>query len=498
MCASRLGGAVRTLGVRVKPKEGLASSDSAVAEAQPPLAPGSGYTGTKYWRGVAVLYVTCIAHSYAVASVMSYVGFYAVDSGWATDVDAAGFVAGLLASAMPFGRIPASIAWGAAIDRFGTRDCLVASMCSLVVGHLVFALCRPLWAAMLARAVFLGAGNGFMALMAALILEVGGFDRQAHVIGYVTGGGTLMGLMGPAIGAFSYGAPSQFPALAPSMIGCVFAVAGAVLAWCWLPPRAAAPPPAATAAAAAAPAPEHVPLRRILCTKPMLLTMLLRAGSGFALFASFELVPLFAIASHDAGGVALDRQQCGLLLSASMVLVSIYSTFFQGRLANRLGLRVSIVGAGALGTISLAALAPLRAVPVAVVPAVAGVFMAFTMGSSQSICLSNVVAERHAGRQGRLNGVITAADGVGKALGPLLAAPLIAASLTSHEPEPGFPKSVFLFFVAFAALVGGIHASALALPPSVDAPREAPPPLPPAEASDEAASKAAEEPQAEV
>ena len=80
----------------------------------------------------------------------------------------------------------------------------------------------------------------------------------------------------------------------------------------------------------------------------------------------------------------------------------------------------------------------------------------------------------------------------------LIAAPLIAASLTSHEPEPGFPKSVFLFFVAFAALVGGIHASALALPPSVDAPREAPPPLPPAEASDEAASKAAEEPQAEV
>ena len=44
-------------------------------------------------------------------------------------------------------------------------------MCSLVVGHLVFALPTAV-AAMLARAVFLGAGNGFMALMAALILEV--------------------------------------------------------------------------------------------------------------------------------------------------------------------------------------------------------------------------------------------------------------------------------------------------------------------------------------
>ena len=155
------------------------------------------------------------------------------------------------------------------------------------------------------------------------------------------------------------------------------------------------------------------------------------------------------------------------------------------------------MGAGALGTISLAALAPLRAVPVAVVLAVAGVFMAFTMGSSQSICLSNVVAERHAGRQGRLNGVITAADGVGKALGPLLAAPLIAASLTRTSPSPDSQIRLSLL-VAFAALVGGIHASALALPPSVDAPREAPPPLPPAEASEEAASKAADEPQAEV
>ena len=146
-----------------------------------------------------------------------------------------GYVAGLLASAMPFGRVPVSPIWGAAADRCGTRACLLFSMASLCVGNLMFALCRPLWAAMLARGVFLGAGNGFVAILAPLILEVGGFERQAHVIGYVTGGGTLMGLMGPAIGAYSYGVSAASPALVPSLIGCGLAAAAAVLARCWLP-----------------------------------------------------------------------------------------------------------------------------------------------------------------------------------------------------------------------------------------------------------------------
>ena len=62
----------------LRPPPHLRTPSTQLLPRPPPLAPGSGYTGTKYWRGVAVLYVTCIAHSYAVASVMSYVGFYAV------------------------------------------------------------------------------------------------------------------------------------------------------------------------------------------------------------------------------------------------------------------------------------------------------------------------------------------------------------------------------------------------------------------------------------
>ena len=106
-----------TLGVRVKPKR------ASRARTAPSLKPSRCSPRLGIHRheilAAAAAPRTRIAHSYAVASVMSYVGFYAVDSGWAVDVDAAGFVAGLLASAMPFGRIPAST-WGAAIDR-GTR-----------------------------------------------------------------------------------------------------------------------------------------------------------------------------------------------------------------------------------------------------------------------------------------------------------------------------------------------------------------------------------------
>ena len=65
-------------------------------------------------RVVAACSLCEMAHMYAICSLFAYAAFYVVDSGWASDRDAAGFVAGLLGSAVTLGRIPVAALWGAA------------------------------------------------------------------------------------------------------------------------------------------------------------------------------------------------------------------------------------------------------------------------------------------------------------------------------------------------------------------------------------------------
>ena len=66
----------------------------------------------------------------AICSICSYAGFLAVDNGWATDIDSAGYTAGLLPTALILGRLPTAIPWGMACDRWGTRRSLQVSMLS--------------------------------------------------------------------------------------------------------------------------------------------------------------------------------------------------------------------------------------------------------------------------------------------------------------------------------------------------------------------------------
>ena len=84
------------------------------------------------------------AHMYAICSIFAYAAFLCVDKGWAADRDRAGYVAGLLGSALAGGRIPVAALWGAAADRFGRRRCIALSMAALAVGQHRPAVARKL------------------------------------------------------------------------------------------------------------------------------------------------------------------------------------------------------------------------------------------------------------------------------------------------------------------------------------------------------------------
>eukprot|EP00966_Prymnesium_polylepis_P198326 4596010-Prymnesium_polylepis.1 len=90
---------------------GLAALDSAADEAG---GASSGRRCGSYWCQLAALSLGGWAHSYAIASIYAYSGFYVVDMGWIAsgDVDEAGYIAGALAAALPFGRVFTSSLWG--------------------------------------------------------------------------------------------------------------------------------------------------------------------------------------------------------------------------------------------------------------------------------------------------------------------------------------------------------------------------------------------------
>lgn len=87
---------------------GLAAQDSAAHdEANEPSA-----FRTKY--AVSALCLCMAAHFFSITSLFSYSGFLAVDAGWSNDIDSAGFVVGILASALPLARCVtlSQIVWG--------------------------------------------------------------------------------------------------------------------------------------------------------------------------------------------------------------------------------------------------------------------------------------------------------------------------------------------------------------------------------------------------
>ena len=138
-------------------------------------------------------------------------------------------------------------------------------------------------------------------------------------------------MLGPALGGILYGAlGSRFPALAPSLVGVVFALIGFAAVRLWLPPRKPPAPPTAelelelaavsvidaggsstreTAAvddephasprssrpseaegdAPPRPGSSRPSLFAVLCTHPLPLVMLVRAGAGGILFGMCAL-----------------------------------------------------------------------------------------------------------------------------------------------------------------------------------------------------------------
>ncbi|KAH8046482.1 major facilitator superfamily-like protein [Aureococcus anophagefferens] len=425
-------------------------------------------------RVVAACSLCEAAHMYAICSLFAYAAFYVVDSGWASDRDAAGFVAGLLGSAVTLGRIPVAALWGAAADGFGRRRCVVASMAALAVGQVAFGVVESLPAVLASRAL-LGASCGwpvvFRAAQESEIPDFKGSDlgRFPLVVFPIYASEAL----GPEkqsllIGARSRSAGSASSRARPSAArptgssprGRARAEprrrrnrGRACAAALWLPEAARAglragrggrgeELPEKGAKAIEAPPPEREPCRMIF---------------GFNEFAANEATSLWAVSTRRSGGLELSHGALGALLAACAAAAGLLRDRPAAERALARGARRRRAAAAALSV---------AAMPFSRSPWAAGVAMAlhgagYICGQIGILTITNNAVESS---RRRVGGAMSTAEAIAKGLGPWSASVLFAESIRSGGAA--FHAAVFL---GLAALYATAAVLARALPARVDA-----------------------------
>lgn len=415
------------------------------------------------WRQCIVLALCNAAHFYTICSLFSYAGFLVVDLGWAADVDGAGYVAGYLGSALVVGRLFTSVLWGHLADRCGRKPAILLSMAGILVGNLVFGVTKTLHAALAARAFFLGACNGWVSLMGVYVGEVGGASRQNRVNGYTLTGGTFTQLAGPAVAALLYNKIPAYPALAPSLLGALLAFLAIGLGTLWLTETKE---PGYSLVGDEQPEPHVSDIHSALFMRGVFL----RFALGFATFASFDTIPLWAIASTRAGGLELTRTQLAIVLTVASGFQVLYSLFVMASFMERRGLRGSLVTAACAGALVLSCIpffGVLATVPFAVqlvflsIPVTVFYGAATTAFSSAQAIVNNVV---RSSERGYANGVAATVEAVGKASGPTFGAVVLATGFATH---PGLIGAGAAFWCLALSLLGAV-AVARKLPQSVE------------------------------
>eukprot|EP00438_Fugacium_kawagutii_P005487 Skav209955 [mRNA] locus=scaffold2335:1802:2743:- [translate_table: standard] len=227
--------------------------------------------------------------------------------------------------------------WGYIAARYGFDVVLAITLASFLVGGLLFGFCTSLVLAMLVRFIFFGLTHGWVAIMGPYAASIAGDKRQQEVIGMIIAAGTGMQLVGPAISGWTYGLVPRFPALIPSLVGSCLASL-AICFFCFQLGNGKAVWSAAGHQNGSADTwGRHSPIFQMLGRWPVPLIVLMRFSQGFAIYAIFEVVPLWLISDKEVGGLNMSEKQVGILLARSGLWNIFYFSLVLPRLSKRLG-----------------------------------------------------------------------------------------------------------------------------------------------------------------
>ncbi|MDR7543245.1 MAG: MFS transporter [Armatimonadota bacterium] len=317
---------------------------------------------------------------------------------FATGLGASPFEVGLIFASFSVAQLLAAPILGDLSDRYGRRPVLIFSLCGTVVSFVVLALARSVPAVFAARIID-GLSGGNISTARAYIGDVTTVENRARGYGLIGAAFGLGFIVGPGLG----GALSHLGYSAPAWGAALIALAATALAWRWLPETVHRARAARGRAWAALPGMLRRPLLGRLLVIDFLYWVTFAAyQTTFALFGARR----FGFDVSDTGYVLAFVGGVGVVMQLAVV----------GPVVRRFGERRTLAGGLTLAALGLALAAASRHVALFAVAVVLGaVGVALAIPSLTSLISQAVPPDE----QGRIQGVSSALEGLGRAIGPV-------------------------------------------------------------------------------
>ena len=416
-----------------------------------------------------------MAHYYMQCSIFSYAAFLVVDRGWVDNLSDAGNIAGLLGSAVFLGRTLASGLWGIAADRYGRRFVVLVGMASLILGNLLFGIARELWSTLLARALLLGAGNGYISVSGLLCHEMGGEAHERDLLAFLFSVGSITSIFGPTLAAFCYGQlVSQTPALLPSLVGAGLAASAFSITYALCPEtrrRCSSATTRTNVAVGTIPddatritVNSHTASWRALFGRRLRMLVLVRGLNSMLLIGMCEAIPILVVARLRLGGYGLHQKQVGALLAIVGSAQCAFTSLLMARAIGLFRLPTTLVVCNSLSALVCVLFPIAHAILSTSVPAHASLaclaplmfaFNAagFSVTTATTAGINQIIAMHYQPNAGALNGNLAMTDSLAKSIGPALLPPIFALGLRTHMLGPEGPTAVPMVWLIVAVLI---------------------------------------------
>jgi MFS transporter, DHA1 family, tetracycline resistance protein len=317
---------------------------------------------------------------------------------YADHVGASPLAVGLLFASYSLCQLLAAPVLGSLSDRYGRRPILLFSLAGTVLSFALLAVANSLWLLFVARIID-GLSGGNISTARAYISDITPPEGRARAYGLIGAAFGLGFIFGPALG----GLLGHISFAAPAWAAAGLAFVAWLLTLFWLPETAQH---VATAGGS--------PWRAIpeLVARPVLGRLLLVNLLYWVAFAVYETTfALFAKARFDWG-----MTQVGYVLAMVGIIGAVVQGGLVHRVVDRIGEKQTLVTGLVLAAIGLAAASFVHSVPLFIatlVPASVGA------GLSSPALIALLSQAAQAGEQGRVQGVASAFESLGRIFGPV-------------------------------------------------------------------------------
>ncbi len=343
-------------------------------------------------RPLLVIFLTVLVNLLGFGIIIPLLPFYA------TSLGASAFTVGLLFASFSVCQLIAAPILGDLSDRYGRRPILIFSLIGTVISFVMLAIAQGVPMLFAARIVD-GLSGGNISTARAYISDVTTGENRARGFGLIGAAFGLGFIFGPAMG----GALSHIGYAAPAWGAAAIAAVATGLAWVWLPETV------------------HKTSARRASSWSEMGGMLRRPVIGQLLTVDFFYWATFAVyqttfALFGARRFGFDVPHTGYLLAFVGIIGVIVQLALVGPVVRRFGERATLFAGLSLAGIGLVVASGAHHVApfiVSLVPSAIGVALAIP--SLTSLLSQSVGPEE----QGRLQGVSSSLEGLGRTVGPL-------------------------------------------------------------------------------